>query len=90
MEHSETIRTLIRDPKMEEARELIIEVAGIITRKNIDKLLSRKSIPDGVRKSLERIRKLMQKHAIPTVKDDKNFYKEIIQPAYMELIRMGG
>jgi hypothetical protein len=75
---------------MEEARELIIEVASVITRKNINNLLSEKNVPDGIQRSLERIRQLMQKHAIPTVKNDKDFYEKIIQPAYLELIRIGG
>lgn len=90
MEHQETIRRLIRDPKLEEARELIIEVAGIITRKNINELLSGENVPDGIRKSLTRIREIMQKYAIPSIRDDKNFYEKIIQPAYLKLIRMGG
>jgi hypothetical protein len=90
MNYQRIIQTLVRDPKMEEARGLIIEVAGIITRKNIDKLLSGKSVPDGIRKSLERIRQLMQKNALPVIKDDRDFYGKIIQPTYLDLIRMGG
>lgn len=75
---------------MESARELIIEVAGTIAKKNIDQLLAEKTIPDGVKESLERIRKIMKMHSIPAPKGDKDFYEKIIRPAYLELIRLGG
>jgi|GEM_PF-2909739 len=90
MDYQEAIRKLVMDPKMESVRELIIGVAGTITRKNIEMLLSKQSIPNGIRKSLKNIRDAMRIHLIPTIDDDKDFYEKIVRPAYLELIRMGG
>jgi len=90
MEHQKVIGILAKDSRMSDVREIIIDVAGIITRQNIEILLSGRKIPDGIRDHLNRIRELMKVREFPTLDDDTEFYNKIIQPAYLEIIRIGG
>lgn len=90
MNNQEIIQKLARDPKLSEIREIILKLVSIITRQNIEKMISGKQASDGVKQQLNRIRNLMKAQGIPTLRSDRAFYNKIIQPAYLELIRMGG
>jgi hypothetical protein len=90
MNYQRIIQTLARDPKLSKIREIILELVGIITHQNIEKLISGKQASDGAKQHLDRIRELMKAQGIPTILNNRDFYNKIIQPAYMKMIQTGG
>ena len=90
MNNQEIIQKLARDPKLSEIREIILKLVSIITRQNIEKLISDRQASDGAKQQINRIRNLMKARGIPTLHSDRDFYDKIIQPAYMKMIQTGG
>ena len=88
MQYQKEVRKLVRDPKMENLRELIIRVTSIVTEKNVGNLFLQ-NIPDGIKKSLNEIRRVMREHNIPAPEDNRDLYEKIIQPAFLEMIQAG-